>query len=255
MSRSLIITTYNRPELFSKLIESIEFDMFDKIAIVFDKGDFEEYSNHPKLKNAQNVIKIQPKNNIGVGRAKKMGLDAISETAQDYIYFIEDDIEIKNNDIWDYCEKVSVECELPHFNWEKCISNNLKARLQYREHVVDFFHHPTGAFQFFTYDIFSKHGCELDPNYKNGFEHIDVEYWLWTKKILDQFWYFPCPQKMSDYLKYNGEKSTITESLNYNNDVMDGLRYFIQKWKIHPAQIPDISEEEFVFKLKNKHSR
>ena len=89
------ITTFNRPEFYKRVLDSIPKHKIDYLVVVNDG-----INKYVKQEDADLVILNDT--TLGVGKSKNLGLKILIEEQQcTHVFLIEDDIIIKNDSVFD----------------------------------------------------------------------------------------------------------------------------------------------------------
>jgi hypothetical protein len=232
------IITYNRLNYYSQCLNSISRNEIDELVIVNDGKD--QY-----VKETDGDVVIRNNEQLGVSKSKNKALKELIERGVEHIFLIEDDIIIKDPNVFQYYIKAAQSTGIHHLCFEKIANNgkNLKYTLEQPDGVkIGFYHNPQGAFMYINTNLIKKLGY-FDEGYMNAFEHIDFAYNLITKNVAPPFWYFPDILNSEDYLtdaEGSNEDSSITNKPLYNENVAKSAEYFVKKWNHFTNQIPDI---------------
>lgn len=241
------IITYNRPEYYSQVIQSIPKNEVGKIVVVNDGENF--YVNP---KDADTVI--HNKRQLGVAKSKNKALKELIDLGCEHLFLIEDDITIKNPKVFQEYIKAANSTGIHHLCYEK-VANN-KETLKYVHEQPDgvkigFYHNPQGAFMYINANLIKKLGY-FDENYINAFEHIDFAYNLIQKKVAPPFWYFPDLYNSEDYLtdiEGSNENSSITNKDKYQENWQKSAEYFTKKWGHFTNTIQDTGHKGLLHSL------
>jgi GT2 family glycosyltransferase len=250
------ITTYNRDWCYKQCLSSIPRGEIDLLVIVNDG------LNHYVNDNDGDIV-IKNSSQEGVSKSKNKALKELIEKGIEHIFLIEDDILIKNKNVFKEYIKAAQSTGIHHLCFEKIAGNEktLKYTLEQPDGVkIGFYHNPQGAFMYVNANLIKKLGY-FDENYINAFEHIDFAYNLIKKNVAPPFWYFPDLLNSEDYLeeiKGSSEDSSITNKEGYKENWNRSAEYFIQKWGHFTNAIPDVGTsalEYSLMQLQNNYSR
>ena len=254
----VVLVTYNRPDYYKQVLESLPNDKFGTLVVV-NVG----LNTYAKEEDAEFVI--INKTQLGVAKSKNIGIKALLKHDDQikYIFIIEDDILIKDPKVFEAYIKAAESTGIHHLCYEKIADNGktLKYTLEQPDGVkIGFYANPQGAFMFINANILKKIGM-FDEGYINAFEHIDFEYILAKRIVAPPFWYFPDLLNSEDYLtdiKGSSENSSITNKDQYKENWDQSAAYFVQKWGHFTNAIPDPGDkilENTLFHLQNSYSR
>jgi glycosyltransferase involved in cell wall biosynthesis len=236
------IITYNRPEYYKSVLASIPRDKIDHLVVVND-GDFA----YAQKADAENVFCLQKQ--FGVSKVKNLALKTLLEKECKHLFLIEDDILIKDPNVFNQYIETANFFGIHHLCFE-ALKRNLDYLVYQTENPektlgVDFYFNPEAGFMYMHSNIVSKLGY-FDEKYMNAFEHIDFAYNLIDKKVAPPFWYFPDikdSRKFLSEIEGSTENSTITNKEKYKENWDKSANHFIEKWGVFTNQIPRSSIE------------
>lgn len=250
------IITYNRPDYYEKVLASIPKNEIDFLVVV---NDGENIYVDPKDANTV----IHNKQQLGVAKSKNKALKELIDLGCEHLFLIEDDILVKNPNVFKEYIKAANSTGIHHLCYEK-VANNEKTLKYVHEQPdgvkIGFYHNPQGAFMYVNANLIKKLGY-FDENYTNAFEHIDFAYNLIDKKVAPPFWYFPDLYKSEDYLtdiEGSSENSSITNKEKYKDNWQKSAEHFTKKWKRFTNEIPDEGLKNLLIRLislQNNYSR
>lgn len=250
------VITYNRPEYYKRVYSSIPKDQIDFLVVVNDGQDpyvREEDANTVIFNNQQ----------LGVAKSKNKALKELINLGCEHLFLIEDDILIKNPNVFKEYIKAANSTGIYHLCYEKVAGN--KESLKYVHEQPDgvkigFYHNPQGAFMYINANLIKKLGY-FDENYTNAFEHIDFAYNLIQKKVAPPFWYFPDLYNSEEYLieiEGSSQNSSITNKEKYQENWKKSAEYFVKKWGNFTSDIKDEGNKNLLISLinlQNNYSR
>lgn len=171
------IITCNREEYFKKCVQSIPSGDF---VVVVNDGIPYNPDSYPSYVN----IIVQHKKNKGVGKSKNEAIRIIMSNYCDHIFICEDDIVIKDKNVFGQYIKAKDITGIQHFNYgyhgplNKDASGKAKPIkvIKYTNEIaISFNRNLVGAFTYYSKEIIEKVGL-LDTFYYNAFEHVDHTY-------------------------------------------------------------------------------
>lgn len=251
------IITYNRQNYFKQVLDKIDLDKCHHICVV---NDGTPYSTSLPTK----VYLIQHQNNKGVGPSKNDALKYLIEQDCEHLFIMEDDILIKNNDVFNAYIELSKNSGIKHFNFgyhgpankvhdkskkplPRLIINykdvNLKMALN--KNCV-------GAFSYYHKSVIEKIGY-MDEAFKNVWEHVEHTFRIIKEGYHPPFWWFTDlanSYKYLDEIACSEESSTIRENSSWQNNIINGAKYFEQKHGVIPVHINDTDCEKVVKQIK-----
>jgi glycosyltransferase involved in cell wall biosynthesis len=248
------ITTYNSEEYFNSLYESIPFNKVDEVVVV-NGGKKYEYDYEP-------CSWIQHSKNYYPAVSRNDAINFLLERKCEHIFLIEDDMIIRDENIFDQYIKASKLSGLNYFSfvstsWE---AGEVKKRTprftaNYKDDVsVSFYKNMCNEFTYHHYTQFDEVG-KYDTNIRYAF---DVELAYRKSKMSKRvapFWYFADLTNSDDYIMNN----PVSTSRLQSKDRPDGTRdqnihtewdYFYKKHGVYVPQIPNLREDDLVKLLK-----
>jgi glycosyltransferase involved in cell wall biosynthesis len=222
------IITYNRPDYYKQVFNSIPKNKIDFLVIVND-GD------HVYVDPTDANVVIHNKKQLGVAKSKNKALKELIDLGSEHLFLIEDDIIIKDENVFEAYIKAANSTGIHHLCYEKVASNEKTLKYVHEQPdgvKVGFYHNPQGAFMYINANLIKKLGY-FDENYINAFEHIDFAYNLIRKKTAPPFWYFPDLYDSENYLTDidgSSDNSSITNKDKYQENWQKSAEYFTKKW-------------------------
>ena len=187
------IVTCNRPEFLKNLIDSLEGCKYDELIIIND-GD-----SLPDLDTSLPHTLLQNEKNINVGASKNRAMKFLLDKGCDYIFTLEDDIIIKDKDIFCKYIDASKKTNLKHFNFGFSQRENLDNQLKpvYRK-VIDYGNNIKlvltknilGAFTFYTRTALQTIGLHHKKFNKGHGDHLELTYRAAKHCFGTPFWWF-----------------------------------------------------------------
>ena len=120
------IITCNRLDFLKNCICSISEDSYDDIVIINDGSK--------PITRFYGCDIINNDKNIGVGKSKNKALKYLYEKGCDYIFLIEDDTVVLDNNVFDQYINTSKETGIQHFNYGPGSPFNRKQSVQFDLH-------------------------------------------------------------------------------------------------------------------------
>lgn len=264
------ITTYNRPYYLQKLVSSLTPCKDIAELIVINDGN--------KFKTTPGSVTkwIDNEFNLGVGKSKNKALKYLLDQNCNYIFLIEDDVVIKNINVFKEYINASVITGIQHlnygpgspFNRKQTIPNfdlhnrhlltetsspNPKLVVDYKDCKIELYQHIAGVFSFFTRSVLNDIGL-IDEEYKNAWEHVDH-----TNRIINAgghppFWWFADIANSIDYLDVQPDaiqNSTTSKNTDeWLQNVQKNAEIYKRKNGHHPAMTPMANKQTVLQKLK-----
>ena len=249
------IVTCNRPKFFLKCLMSIPDSILD-IVVVNDGGDFADIK---KLHEKKGFAYFHNPKNIGVGRSKNKLLRYLIGTECDHIFIIEDDIIVKDKNVFNEYVRARNKTGIQHFNFgyhgpankDGVSGGPPKPRfvVDYGDVKIAINRHSVGAFCYYTKEVLEKVGL-IDEDYTNAFEHVDHDYRIAKAGYCTPYWNFADIANSCDFLEEvecSENSSSIRPREDWQKNIQEGVQLFNKKHGYLPAwqnAVPDSSQAE-----------
>ncbi|MBN1216378.1 MAG: hypothetical protein JXA99_13170 [Candidatus Lokiarchaeota archaeon] len=248
------IITCNRPIFFSKCINSIP--KVDEIVVV---NDGIPYENDLYPKHITRII--QHNKNRGISVTKNDALKFLIETNCNHIFLVEDDIYIKDENIFTDYIKAGEYSGIFHFNYgyHGPLNRNslgkptFKKEITYKNGIKVILNSKlTGALSYYKDIVIKKIGL-MDTFYKNVLEHVDHTYRIIREGFHPPFFWFADVQ--NSYSKIGEQDEFLSESILRKNIITFKIRahlfnyYFKLKFGHKPENIPLVEEDDVIIIL------
>jgi GT2 family glycosyltransferase len=268
------IITCGRKEMFDKLFNSLLIckDQIDQLFIIEDtrkpNPDFENYiieSTQDKWKGDNSLVRITTDVNLGVAKSKNYALQHLLNKGCDHIFLIEDDMLIKDSNVFQSYINASKKSGIQHFNFSQHgfankirnnvgeIISNPKITVRYDNIGISFYQHCVGSFSYYSRKCLEEVGL-MDERYYNACEHVDHTYEIIKKGYHSPFWWFADIENSWEYIGDDGwsiETSSICSNPSFTENVKKADNIFLEKHGHVPTQTPISSEEQFLKSLKH----
>ena len=209
---------------------------------------------------------IETTGNCGVSVAKNKGLKFLIEHECEHIFLMEDDIEIKDPNVFDVYIETSEKTGLKHINYalhgnhnlNQFNSPNIRKTVNYPDGtMIDLYGNVLGAFSYYHIDVLNDIGL-FDEGYYNAMEHVKHTYDASTKNYTTPWRWFVDVHNSNSYLNDivpDHQQSKIRNESDFQQTFKNGLDRFIQQTGFSVVQgygtpEPHITEEECLKKLK-----
>jgi len=243
------ITTYNRKysyrRLFDEVIENIDVD-----AIVTVKNKEIDYQENDPLKLADNVKSFvyEVKEDLGVGYCKNLCLKKLLSEKCDHLFLIEDDINIKNNDVFKTYIETAKSYNLEHLNfcgaWDSITKKWLQPSYSLKNAnglMLSIYERLCGDFQYFTSNALMQIGLFDAVHYVNAMEHAEHTYRAAAAELTTPFYAFADIHKSTDFIEDTGIQSSIhhdkESELLYRKRISDACCHFSKTYGRSIGQI------------------
>jgi len=248
------IITCNRPEYFSKLLDSLP--DIENIVVVNDGKPYENQVYSSKIKTI-----IQHQKNRGVGKSKNDALKYLLANKCKHIFLFEDDIALKNTSLLEKYIKAGEVSGILHFNYAyhgKLNRNDdgspkIRKIIKYNDINIALHFHLTGALSYFKDEVLKNIGL-IDERYKNILEHVDHTYQIikygyhppfrWFADLEDSF---TSIQELDIYFANSIINPNNKRKLKYK--IYLNYLYFALKNGCRPSRIPLVDDVELVKEL------
>ncbi len=255
----IAITTRNRSEWMKSLYESIQNIPNCKEIVIVNDGP--EYDWAPVGDNTTYIINSE---NLGISKSKNIGIrKLLKNTDIQYIFTIEDDVVIKDQNIFKDMISASQRTGLSYFNfpahsWEsgEPFKRTPTVSIDYKDLIIDFFPNIVAAFSFYTRDILEEVGI-FDEDYRNCWFDVDHTYKCSKTNKSAPFWYFPCISNIDKYIELVEESKLNSQAHgdDWQEQVSKYAQVFVNKNSITVNQIPRCSINNLKIKLKQIYEK
>lgn len=241
---ALGIITCNREDMLQELVKSIDPTNFNTRYII---------NNGASLKNNyHDYIVLNSKHNptpVGAGKNKFF---RIAKENHDYMFCLEDDIRIKNNDVWQYyIDTLHDSGIVGQLSYGMHGNNNtINETVEYTKLSVDFYQESYAAFTLFHKDIFKIVGY-FNEDYINAGEHLE-HYHRTTLKGGTPFRYFPDAHKSFEYIEDQDsghDRSVIRSDKNWPDQFKKAWVLFRKTYGVYPNELAKCEREKLMSRL------
>jgi len=257
------IVTYNAQDRIVQSAPTVP-SWIKHFVIVNDGTPYEEGS-YPS-----NAHIIQHEVNKSVGQAKNSAIQYLMSQGCEHIFIMEDDILIKDENVFDQYIKTSVLTGIKHLNYalqgpankkgskgfenleERAKLNNLtepnpRQVVTYPDGIeVALYPNSVGSFSYYNREVIEKIGL-FDPIYKNAWEHVDHTLEAYKNGFTTPYWWFADINKSWEFIadiENSIENSTIARSDTWKQNYKRGMDHFVKKHKFAPTQVPDMEPQK-----------
>lgn len=262
------VITCNRNDYLKALIATLPMDVVDELVVVNDG-------------KAENKIEVpgtwlQNEVNLGVGKSKNKAMKYLYDVGCDYIFIIEDDMLIKDKNVFMKYIEAYQESGIQHFNYGPGSPFNRKQKIQFdlhNRHLLDqkspvnpkliveypgnvkiaLYEHTVAMFSFFTREVLEKVGY-IDEQFYNAWEHVDHTYRIALAGYHPPFWWFA---DIADSEKYLEEapgaidnSSIANKTEQWQKNVYGGRELYLKKHGHYPNEPKNYSQEQVLQILK-----
>jgi hypothetical protein len=254
------VITCDRQEFFEKCINSIP--EVNTLVVVNDGKTYPNSAYPSKIKEV-----IQHSTNKSVGVSKNEVLRYLIQDGCEHLFLIEDDMLIKNNDVFEKYINTAKTTGIYHFNYFAHGPANFKPN-QYGipnpRQIIDYgndvkiglYPNCVGAFSYYLKGVIKNVGY-MDEHLINCWEHVMHTYEIIKKGLHPPFWYFADVYNSIDYIQEQCSSelnSTIRKTPEWRKNFYIGMERFKQKHGYYPTEIPDTHFNDVKNILKNIHT-
>lgn len=250
------IVTCDRKDFLYELVVSLNSKYFDYLAVVNDGKesdifniDIIDYYHHNEK-------------NIGVGKSKNILFKKLLDEGCDHIFIIEDDLIIKDNNIFKKYIQTSKISGLKHLMFgyhgpankyhgapdsRFCVPYNKDWSIN-----VAFNRHCVGAFCYYHRSVLEDVGLN-DEEFLNAWEHVEHSYRIVKAGYLPGYWFWPDVKDSVNYIDEQAcseDNSTIRPRKDWNENIIKGAHHFKEKHGYLPVGVPDKDKTEIYNSIK-----
>lgn len=217
----------------------------------------------------ENAHIIQHETNMSVGQAKNSAIEYLMSQGCEHIFIMEDDVLIKDENVFDQYIKTSINTGIKHLNYalqgpanrkgyqsfntldERAkmeVDNDPNPReiVKYSDDIeVALYPNCVGSFSYYQREVLETIGG-FDSVYKNAWEHVDHTVTAFKNGFTTPFWWFADINKSWNYIDDIENciaESTIGRTPEWQANSVKGFKHFEKKHGMGPTQIPDTSKE------------
>jgi GT2 family glycosyltransferase len=256
------VTTKDRPEYFEQCIKTLP--IVDFVCYVND-GD--EYASgvYEKGNNDKYEV-IQHEKNMGIACAKNSALRCLIQNDCNFLFLLEDDILIKNPEVFLKYIKTAEVSGLWHmnygfsniYNFNEDGTRAIRSTLDYEDDLsVIFTPNLMAGFQFFHKSVIKAIGY-MDERYSKlkNMEHVDHSYKAVKCGLLPSYCWWPDINNSWDYISVIEESIENSQSKDENFKKNFGLAcaLFNHKYGFNPTQPTEnelLSNDQVLKRLEN----
>lgn len=243
------VITCNRQNFFEQCINSIP--NVDTIVVVNDGSPYPSTSYPGHVKEVIQHIK-----NKSVGVSKNEAMRFLIQQGCDSLFIIEDDMLIKNPEVFTTYIKAAEKSGIWHLNFgyhgpmNKTQDGKPNPRniIDYGDGIeVAFNPNCVGSFSYYHKGIIKNIGY-INERFINAFDHVEHTYRIIKAGLHSPFWWFADVAKSYDYigeLDIGLQNSAIRKNTEeFAKRVQQGMLTFRQMYGMTPVQIPDTSPDQ-----------
>ncbi len=236
------VITCNAQERFETCIKSIP--NVDKLVIV---NDGNPYTGSVYPDDAQ---VIQHDRNKCVGISKNDAMRELVQSKCDHIFLVEDDMIIKNPDVFTHYIHAAEGSGIWHLNFGYHGPANLDQDGNPNpRQIVEYDNGPSialnpncvGSFTYFLKSVIKNVGYH-DEHFKNAWEHVEHTNRIIKAGLHPPFWWFADVADSYDYItEYASSEvnSVIRKDEAWQKNMQEGMVWYKKKHGFYPTQTPD----------------
>ncbi len=251
------VITCNRLEFFKKCIDSIP--DIDTLVVVNDGSSYPSEVYPSKVKEV-----IQHTRNKSVGVSKNELLRTLIQDGCDHLFIIEDDMFIKNSNIFSEYIKLANATGIWHLNFgyhgpaniKPDGSKNPRLVVEYKDTIkLALNHHCVGAMSYYLRGVIKNIGY-MDERFNNAWEHVEHTYRIIKAGLHPPFWWFADLANSDKYIQEQASSevnTTIPRTPEWMKNMQEGAAWYAHKHGHIPTKTPDTSPERVAEILKLIH--
>lgn len=254
LSIGVAIITCDRNHMLNTLLESLEMcDDITKLVVVND--------HETPLTLDRQVEVIENGKNLGVGKAKNIGLAMLFDAGVEHLFLLEDDMIIKSPEVFSKYIHASKTTGIKHLNFclhgednKRLGKPNPKLIVDYKDLNISLYHNVYGSLSYYHRDVIDSVGY-MDEQYYNAMEHVDH-----TMEVIKAGWHPPFrwfadienSHELVDEQDINHEQSKIRNDQEWLENFKRGVQLFYEKHEVNvcSASQPVAEKSEVIDSLK-----
>ena len=257
------VITMNRLEFFKNCINSIP-EQIDTIIVVNDGDPYPKEEYPAKVKEV-----LQHTKNKGVGISKNEALRYLIQDGCDHLFLVEDDMLIKNPNVFNQYIKTAAETGIWHLNFayhgpaNKDPQGNKRPRqvVEYGNGIeIALNPNIVGSFSYYLKGVIKAAGY-MDERLKNCWEHV-----LHTHKIAQlglhpPFWWFADLANSDEYIAEQASSevnSVIRKTDEWQKNMREGMELYKHIMGEYPTKTMDTPQErvlQILEQIKKNYSK
>lgn len=229
------IITCNRKDQYNNLLDQIKTTQIVDHIITVKNRDFDYDQYDPSIIcNSNNCQFKLISKDIGVGFCKNECLKTLVDLKCDHIFLIEDDINIKNNEVFKKYIDTAKSYNLQHLNfcmaWDSITKKYLLPAysINNKDNIkLSVFSRLCGDFEYFTREVIQQVGLFDAKNYINALEHAEHTYRIAVRGYTLPFQSYADIYNSVEYLEDTGIESSIQRDEQlYNRRLSHACNHF-----------------------------
>jgi GT2 family glycosyltransferase len=253
------IVTKDRVDFFQKCYDSVKKSNNVDFIMVVNDGE-------QNVKVEEKHLYVKNEKNLGVGKSKNLLFKKALELNADHIFLVEDDIIMKNPEVFNEYIKARNLTGIQHFCFGyhgPANKNGISGGKPCPRYIIDYGNvkiainmHSVGAFCYYTREVLEKCGL-IDENFHNAFEHVEHSYRIAKDGYTTPYWNWADLANSMEYLdeiECSEKSSSIRPRNDWKENILKGATLFQKKHGYSPAwqnAVPDTSEKDVKGIMKN----
>jgi len=244
------ILTCNRVDFFKQCLASIP-----GVETLIVVNDGKPYDSDVYTRNVKEVI--QHSSNKCVGISKNEALRYLIQDGCQHLFLIEDDMLIKNPDVFNAYIKAAEASGIWHLNFAYHGPANFKPGqygVKNPRQIVDYENgieiglnpNSVGSFSYYLRGVIKSIGY-MDERFQNAWEHVDHTYRIIKAGLHPPFWWFADLANSDEYineLASSEVNSVIRKTSEWTEGMQKGAQWYAQKHGFIPTKTPDTPPEK-----------
>jgi len=245
------IVTANRQDFYNKCLKSIPDEYY---TVTVNDGESFQFPER------ENSIFLTNRENLGVGKSKNILFKKLLEKGIEHIFIVEDDMLIKNPDIFEKYIKAKESTGIQHFMFAyhgPANKNGISGGKPCPRFIVEYPNNLkiaivqgcVGSFCYYTREVLEKVGL-IDEDFLNAFEHVEHSYRIAKAGYTTPYWNWPDLADSMDYIDEqmcSEHSSAIRPRKDWRENIIKGAGLFSKKHGYNPAWqncVPDTPKEK-----------
>lgn len=252
------IVTCNRPNGIQRALGSLQKGYAEHTLLVNDGAPLSREVVH--MAQYKGVEIFNNKKNIGVGKSKNRALRRLLKLGCKHIFLMEDDIYIKDMQVFSRYVETSKATGIQHLNFSQHGHNNKDSKgrdcpvsaIKYGSIEISLYPHCVGAFSYYSCKCLLLAGL-IDEDFYNALDHVEHTYRIIKAGLHPPFWFFAdisCSQDLLGDEEWSPVQSVIRSKSNVHDLIHKAEILFKSKHGETVNQIPRAKKKNIILALK-----
>lgn len=253
------IITYNRQFNYSQLLEKIKQNNDVDYIVSVKNKDIDYQNDDPKIicNDGNRTFNFHVKEDLGVGFCKNIALKKLMELKCDHYFLIEDDVRIKNDNVFKEYIDTAKAFNLEHLNF--CRSFDTMITHDYVKPYftilsnknIQIFNRLSGDFSYFSNNALLKAGL-FDERYLNALDHCEHTYRMSLLGFYTPFYAFADIENSHEFIEDTGTQTTILHDNKQQINTINAAKIFESTYGIKLNKIKKPTNYELLSFLQAK---